>query len=293
MEARIRRYAPGDEPRVVEVWHRAGRAAYTDLPTWQSFTLEQARTAFARDIAGRCELWVGLEDDRIVAFLAMRGSYVDRLYVDPPAQRRGWGARFLAHARAMHPGGLELHTHVANHGARALYERNGFVAVRFGTSPPPESAPDVEYRWRPAAGGSGPSPATGGPRPARGWRGRVAALRDETFALYLAARDPRTPWLAKLLVAAIVAYALSPIDLVPDFIPVLGQLDDLVLLPIGIALAVRMVPRSVLDDGRAEAARRFAAAGPRAGAAGVALVVGIWAAAAALIALAVARARGG
>jgi uncharacterized membrane protein YkvA (DUF1232 family) len=123
-----------------------------------------------------------------------------------------------------------------------------------------------------------------------GWRARVAALRDETFALYLASRDPRTPWYAKLLVAAIVAYALSPIDLIPDFIPVLGQLDDLILLPLGIALAIRLVPATVIEEGRAEAARRFAEAGPRAGAAGVVLVAVVWLAAAGLVALAIARA---
>ena len=96
-----------------------------------------------------------------------------------------------------------------------------------------------------------------GAKPSRGWKARVAELRDESYALLLASRDPRTPWLAKLLVAAVVAYAVSPIDLIPDFIPVLGQLDDLLLLPIGIALAIRMVPRAVLDETRAMAAERF------------------------------------
>jgi uncharacterized membrane protein YkvA (DUF1232 family) len=123
-----------------------------------------------------------------------------------------------------------------------------------------------------------------------GWRARVAALRDETYALYLASRDPRTPWYAKVLVAAIVAYALSPIDLIPDFIPVFGQLDDLVLLPIGIALAIRLVPRVVLEAGRAEAARRFAATGPRAGAGGIVLVTIVWLVAMGLVAFAIARA---
>ena len=66
---------------------------------------------------------------------------------------------------------------------------------------------------------------------------RAHHLKAETFALYLAARDPRTPWYAKLLVAGIVAYAVSPIDLIPDFVPVLGYLDDLILIPAGIALA--------------------------------------------------------
>ena len=82
-------------------------------------------------------------------------------------------------------------------------------------------------------------------------------MRDESCALYLASRDPRTPWYAKWLVAAVVAYAVSPIDLIPDFIPVLGQLDDLLLLPIGVALAIRLVPRAVLEEKRALAAARF------------------------------------
>ena len=146
----IRPFRAGDEAAVVEVWHRSGRAAYTYLPTWQAFTLEQARVAFPRDVAAGSELWVGAQEETIVAFLALRGSYVDRLYVDPAAQRRGWGRLLLEHARKLHPDGLELHTHVENRPARALYERFGFVAKRFGTSPPPESAPDVEYHWRPA-----------------------------------------------------------------------------------------------------------------------------------------------
>jgi uncharacterized membrane protein YkvA (DUF1232 family) len=82
-------------------------------------------------------------------------------------------------------------------------------------------------------------------------------LKTETFALYLAARDPRTPWWAKLLVAGIVAYAFSPIDLIPDFIPLLGYLDDLILIPVGITLAIRLVPDSVLADCRAKAEQTF------------------------------------
>jgi len=82
---------------------------------------------------------------------------------------------------------------------------------------------------------------------------RARHLKGETFALYLAARDPRTPWYAKLLVAGIVAYAFSPIDLIPDFIPVIGYLDDLILVPLGIALAIRMVPGPVLAECRVRA----------------------------------------
>ena len=79
------------------------------------------------------------------------------------------------------------------------------------------------------------------------------ALKRESLALYYAARDARTPWYAKVLAGAIVAYALSPIDLIPDFIPVLGYLDDLLLLPAAIWLAWRLVPEPVLADARRRA----------------------------------------
>ena len=79
---------------------------------------------------------------------------------------------------------------------------------------------------------------------------RARALKRETVALYLTVRDPRTPWAAKLVIAIVVAYALSPIDLIPDFIPVLGYLDDLVLLPLGIFLALKLIPATVLADAR-------------------------------------------
>jgi uncharacterized membrane protein YkvA (DUF1232 family) len=78
-------------------------------------------------------------------------------------------------------------------------------------------------------------------------------LKRDTIALYLAARDPRTPWYAKVLAAVVVAYALSPIDLIPDFIPVLGYLDDLILVPAGIALVLRLVPPEVMADCRERA----------------------------------------
>lgn len=104
---------------------------------------------------------------------------------------------------------------------------------------------------------------------------RVRHLKAETFALYLAARDPRTPWYAKLLVAGIVAYALSPIDLIPDFVPVLGYLDDLILIPIGIALAIKLVPSQVLAECRARAQETIHNGKPVSRVAGAVIVV-IW-----------------
>ena len=84
-------------------------------------------------------------------------------------------------------------------------------------------------------------------------KARAARLKRNIVALYLAARDPRTPWYAKAFVVCVVAYALSPIDLIPDFIPVLGYLDDLLLLPLGICIAMKLIGPDILADCRARA----------------------------------------
>lgn len=102
---------------------------------------------------------------------------------------------------------------------------------------------------------------------------RLRALKRETMALYFAARDPRTPLVAKVLAAVVVAYALSPIDLIPDFIPVIGLIDDLVLLPLGIALVLRLIPPEAMADGRAKAEAVLAL--PRNIAAGAVIVL-LW-----------------
>ena len=85
------------------------------------------------------------------------------------------------------------------------------------------------------------------------WKQRVKALKIEVYALYLAYRDPRVPWHARIFVACVVGYAFSPIDLIPDFIPVLGYVDDLILVPFGIALAIRMIPATVMAECREKA----------------------------------------
>ena len=84
-------------------------------------------------------------------------------------------------------------------------------------------------------------------------RDKARLLKRDVLALYFATRDPRTPLPAKLFTALVVAYALSPIDLIPDFIPVIGYLDDLILVPLGIAIALRMIPADVLAESRARA----------------------------------------
>lgn len=84
----------------------------------------------------------------------------------------------------------------------------------------------------------------------------AAAIKVDVIALWLSARDPRVPWVAKLVAGIIAAYALSPVDLIPDFIPILGYLDDLIIVPLGILLAVRLIPADVMRELRTEAARR-------------------------------------
>ena len=108
------------------------------------------------------------------------------------------------------------------------------------------------------------------------------SLKRDVLALYLAARDPRVPRHAKLVAACVAAYALSPIDLVPDFVPVLGYLDDLVIVPLGILLAVRLIPAELLEEHR-HAAAEYGAARPTSRSA-AALIIGLWLACAALLA---------
>jgi uncharacterized membrane protein YkvA (DUF1232 family) len=83
---------------------------------------------------------------------------------------------------------------------------------------------------------------------------QMNALKQELSAIYIAYRDPRTPWYARVLAILVIAYALSPIDLIPDFIPVLGYLDDLILVPLGIYLTLRLIPKEVIVSARDEAA---------------------------------------
>ena len=85
------------------------------------------------------------------------------------------------------------------------------------------------------------------------WKQRARELKQEVHALALACKDPRVPWYAKLLAVLIVAYALSPIDLIPDFIPVLGYLDDLILVPLGIYLLLKVIPPEVMSECRVQA----------------------------------------
>ncbi len=103
----------------------------------------------------------------------------------------------------------------------------------------------------------------------------ATSVKIDTWTLLLAYRDPLTPWYARLLAAIVVAYALSPIDLIPDFIPVLGYLDDLILVPAGIKISLKLIPTEVVARCRIEARARHASGQPSGRAAAV-VVVAIW-----------------
>lgn len=106
-------------------------------------------------------------------------------------------------------------------------------------------------------------------------------LKRDVHAIYLASRDPRTPWYARAAAVLVAAYALSPIDLIPDFVPILGYLDDLLIVPLGILLVIRLIPPDVLAEHRAAAERRQAARPVSYAAA--AFMIGIWLVAAAAL----------
>lgn len=136
---------------LIAIWHHSRKETHTSIgiASERGVTLEDSGRIFRDHIASRCEIWVAQRGQRLLGFLAIRGSYIDRMYVRPGAQRRGVGTALLEKAQALSPAGLELHTHQANRRARDFYEKHGLRAIRFGVSPPPESEPDVEYWWRP------------------------------------------------------------------------------------------------------------------------------------------------
>jgi len=107
------------------------------------------------------------------------------------------------------------------------------------------------------------------------WRQQLRKLKQETYAIYIACKDPRVPWYARLLAGVVVAYAFSPIDLIPDIIPVIGYLDDLILVPLGIALVIKLIPPAVLQDCRQQAAAAMAEGKPTNWVAAIIVVV-VW-----------------
>lgn len=148
----IRRMVAAELEATARVWHASCAATYGFLPTERDRTWDERWRYFAGVIAVENDVWIAVKDDAILGLLAIQGQLIDRLYVLPGAQRSGVGTALLGQARALSPNGLRLFTHQENGPARAFYEKEGFVVLRLGLSPPPECAPDVEYGWQPGEG---------------------------------------------------------------------------------------------------------------------------------------------
>ena len=144
----IRLYRTEDFEVVTKFWFEAMDVAMPGLGARLGHTLEDAREYFRKAVVTENQIWVYERDDVPLGFLAIQGEFIDRLYVDPAFHRQGIGQALLMKARELLPNHMWLYTHVANKMARAFYEKNGFVAEKFGVSPEPESEPDVEYHWR-------------------------------------------------------------------------------------------------------------------------------------------------
>jgi ribosomal protein S18 acetylase RimI-like enzyme len=143
----LREYTPADFEAVTRVWRRALEDNFPEFMRTKGHTPEEDRAYFRDVILVRNRVWLAELDGQVCGFMAIQGDLIDHLYIDPDFQRRGIGKALLEHARSLSPDSLFLYTFQSNARGRAFYEKNGFRAVRFGVSPPPESEPDVEYRW--------------------------------------------------------------------------------------------------------------------------------------------------
>ncbi|MFN8413613.1 MAG: GNAT family N-acetyltransferase [Anaerolineales bacterium] len=144
----IRLYREEDFVPVTRFWFDAVNVAMPGLEERLGHTLEDARNYFQNVIVQENQIWVYELENLPVGFLGISGEFIDRLYVDPAYHRRGIGQTLMDYAKTLSPNHLWLYTHVANTVARSFYEKNGFVAEKFGISPAPESEPDVEYHWQ-------------------------------------------------------------------------------------------------------------------------------------------------
>jgi ribosomal protein S18 acetylase RimI-like enzyme len=144
----IRKYRDEDFDAVMILWRLSREKSLPDLQIEKGHFLFEDIEYFRNHVSQENQLWLATLHDRPVALLAMNGDFIDQLYVHPDHWRRGIGEMLLAFARERSPEHLWLYTLQINVNARAFYEKNGFVAEKFGVSPAPESEPDVEYHWR-------------------------------------------------------------------------------------------------------------------------------------------------
>ena len=144
----IREYRPDDFDALTIVWRISREKSLPEFQREKGHFFYEDQNYFQNHILQNNQVWVVESEQRPVAFMAISKDFIDQLYIHPDYQRRGIGQALLDFARTLSPDHLWLYTLQINIGARAFYENNGFVAERFGISPPPENEPDVEYHWR-------------------------------------------------------------------------------------------------------------------------------------------------
>jgi len=144
----IRPYQDSDHKPVVKFWWDAMEIAMPGLAARSGYTYEGAQEYFKDVIVKENDLWVYELNKTPVGFIAFQNEFIDRLYVSPTHHRQGIGQVMLDFAFTLSPKHLWLYTHQKNTMARAFYEKNNFIAEKFGVSLPPESEPDIEYHWR-------------------------------------------------------------------------------------------------------------------------------------------------
>jgi putative acetyltransferase len=145
---KIREYLEADFDPVTILWRIAREKSLPDFQRAKGYFFYQDQDYFQNRILKDNNIWVAEKEGRPVGFMAIKNDFIDQLYIHPDFQRLGIGTRFLDSARVSSPQHLWLYTLQVNTGACAFYEKHGFVAEKFGTSPPPENEPDVEYHWR-------------------------------------------------------------------------------------------------------------------------------------------------
>ena len=144
----IREFRANDFDAVTILWRISREKSLPDFQLEKGHFFYEDRDYFQNHVLIENQIWVVEVDHHPVAFMAMNDDFVDQLYIDPGYWRRGIGNALLNVAREQSPEHVWLYTLQVNGNARAFYEKNGFVAEKFGVSQPPESAPDVEYHWR-------------------------------------------------------------------------------------------------------------------------------------------------
>ena len=145
----IRPYRAADFDPVTVLWRISRERSLPELQRVKGHFFFEDRDYFQKYVLANNRVWVATQGGKRLAFMAMNDSFVDQLYVDPAHWRQGIGLRLLSLAKRLSPEHVWLYTLQVNATARAFYEKQEFVAEKFGISPPPESEPDIEYHWRP------------------------------------------------------------------------------------------------------------------------------------------------